>query len=213
MAVHRLLSPGSRTLSQDCGACLPDPRLPGAWHGMPGQRSAGSGWCGWCRVTRRLTGAWTLRRDPGPGTSQPQGVRTRRAASAETAVRAGMGGRGLSHPQEEPLTTTGAAEPRPRPGPAGSRGHERLIGWRCPRALPLGSVRALRGLDQHEQQLHIRRTEEAWTFTAGSTGPKTTTTSPWPSGRAAAGPPPDQRRRGRVRAAAGPARRARRHRR
>ena len=49
----------------------------------------------------------------------------------ECAGRAGMGGRGLSHPQELPLIATGAAEPCQRPGPAGGRGHERLIGWRC----------------------------------------------------------------------------------
>jgi hypothetical protein len=42
-------SPGLGALRGDRGACLPDPRLPGAWQVMPAQRSAGSGWC---RVTR-----------------------------------------------------------------------------------------------------------------------------------------------------------------
>ena len=44
-----------------------------------------------------------------------------------------------------PSSAPGAGEPWPGPGPAGSRGHERPIGWRCPRALPLGSARALHG--------------------------------------------------------------------
>ena len=35
---------------------------------------------------------------------------------------------------------------------------------------------------QREQQNPSRRTEDAWTCTAGSTGPKTTTTSPWRTG-------------------------------
>ena len=65
-----------------------------------------------------------------PAPVQPQGGT--RPASAGTAAGDGMGGRGLSHPQEEPLAIAGAGELRARPGPAGSRGHERLIGWRCP---------------------------------------------------------------------------------
>jgi hypothetical protein len=44
---------------------------------------------------------------------------TRRAASAQSALRAGMGGHGLSHPQDGPLTLTGAAELQPGPGPCG----------------------------------------------------------------------------------------------
>ncbi len=42
-----------------------------------------------------------------------------------------IGVRDLSHPQEQPLTSARSRDPWPRPGPAGSRGHERLIGWRC----------------------------------------------------------------------------------
>src|SRR5579859_5086917 len=49
-----------------------------------------------------------------------------------------------------------SAELCPGPGPAGSWGHERPVGWRCLRALPLASVRAPRGLmaasdDDHEE--------------------------------------------------------------
>jgi hypothetical protein len=80
---------------------------------------------------------------------------TRRAASPGNAVCPGMGGRGLSHPQEQPLTSAGSREPWPGPGPAGSRGHERPIGWWCPRALPLGSARVPHGLDQHEQHQRL----------------------------------------------------------
>ena len=43
----------------------------------------------------------------------------------------GIGARDLSHPQEQPLTSARSREPWPRPGPGGSWGHERLIGWRC----------------------------------------------------------------------------------
>jgi len=96
-----------------------------------------------------------LRRIPGTGASRHYRLAgDTPATSAGISACAGMGGRVLSHPQEEPLTTAGAAEFRARPGPAGSWGHERLIGWRCPRALPLGSVRAPRGLDLRQQQPH-----------------------------------------------------------
>src|SRR6266542_1060650 len=37
-------------------------------------------------------------------------------------------------------------------GPAGSWGHERLIGWRCLRALPLGSVRDLARPGQRQER-------------------------------------------------------------
>ena len=73
-----------------------------------------------------------LRRIPGTGASRHYRLAgDTPATSAGISACAGMGGRVLSHPQEEPLTTAGAAELRARPGPAGSWGHERLIGWRC----------------------------------------------------------------------------------
>lgn len=50
----------------------------------------------------------------------------------------------------------GAIESWRRAGPAGSWGRERPVGWRCPRALPLGSARAPRGRDQPVAQRRIK---------------------------------------------------------
>jgi hypothetical protein len=59
--------------------------------------------------------------------------------------------------RSSPLSAPGAAEPWPGPGPAGSRGHERPIGWRCPRALPLGSARVPHGLDSTDDRKQDER--------------------------------------------------------
>ena len=108
-----------------------------------------------------------------------------RALSGDTPGRfRGIGGSfryGWSWPEPPagatPSSTPGAASPGKDRGPAGGRGHERPIGWRCPRALPLGSARALHGSDQGEQ-LDGMSEEESWTYSAGSTGRRITTTSP-----------------------------------
>ena len=76
---------------------------------------------------------------------------TRREASAGTAVRKVTVVVDRATCRSNPSPAPGAAEPSPRPGPAGSWGHERPIGWRCLRALPLGSACALHGPDLHEQ--------------------------------------------------------------
>ena len=67
-------------------------------------------WHHWGRTSRRRSGSGTGRALPG---RRP----TRRAASGESAVRAGMGGRGLSHPQELPLH-----QRREPPSPGRDRG-------------------------------------------------------------------------------------------
>jgi hypothetical protein len=74
-----------------------------------------------------------------PGGDTPARVRGIRCPGRQ-------GGRGLSHPQDGPLTLTGAAELQPGPGPCGQLGSRTANRMAGHRALPLGSVRDLHGL-------------------------------------------------------------------
>ena len=140
---------GLEPSGQTAGACLPDPRPNSNRHAMPAGRSAGSGHHGWQRSRNGdpYSRPWTrsIRGEPGAVTG-------RRHLRPRCQRHAG-GLRGSWRPSRYgwswPLPPAGS-DPlfRPEPssscqdrGPAGSWGHERLIGWRCLRALPLGSVR------------------------------------------------------------------------
>ena len=111
---------------------------------------------------------------------------TRRAACPETVVRGGMGGRGLSHLQEQPLTSTRSRRAPGKTGACGQLGSRTADRMAVPvspsireRACP-ARLRPARTMTSREETDHIRR--KGWMCTAGSTGPKTTTTSPWPAG-------------------------------
>ena len=80
---------------------------------------------GWYRVIRTVDrGTRSFRRDlgPVPPAATAVVVRDTPAGYGKPGTGAGMGGRGLSHPQDGPLTLTGALELQPGPGPCGQLG-------------------------------------------------------------------------------------------
>src|SRR5713101_775850 len=156
------------------------------------RRLAGSAeYGGWCRVIRTVDqGLDPLDETGASALAAATIARHAGRACRRSGARAGMGGRGLCHPQDGPLTLTGAFELRPGPGPAGSWGHERLIGWRCPGALPLGSVRDLHGLAPARND-HNGGNEDHGSVLRYRLGRRSPRHRPGGPGRAAAGPPPD----------------------
>ena len=78
---------------------------------VPGGPQAASG----ASIPRR-TGA------PAPPAATTAIVRDTPAGCGHPGASAGMGGRGLSHPQDGPLTAAGAFELQPGPGPCGQLG-------------------------------------------------------------------------------------------
>ena len=151
-----------RALDVDGGLLLPGSCLSGARHWMPGRGSAGSGWCGW----RREPAGSARRRDPSHKTLVPASAASSSNGKRDTpAGLPGSRGRGrygwswpeppagvTPHQRREPraLAKTGAC------GQPGSRTANRMAGHR---ALPLGSGRTSRGLDQHGQQVNSRNSE------------------------------------------------------
>ena len=102
-------------LCQDRGACFQihvysDPALTKTGRIWLVRPVPATRWHHWGRTSRRRSGS-------GTGRALPGGYPDTRAASAETAARAGMGGRGLSHPQELPLH-----QRREPPSPGRDRG-------------------------------------------------------------------------------------------
>src|SRR4029077_14919660 len=144
-----LAQPGIRLVRSGAGTLDED-----RW--IPGRRAAGPGLAIdryrdardemgrarrlWAAAVIRYTlpgvDPWLESRAP-PPLSAP-----RRAGSAASVTHLGRGGRGPSRPREQtPCPERNCWSSSQDRGPAGSWGHERLLGWRCPRALPLGSVR------------------------------------------------------------------------
>jgi hypothetical protein len=94
------------------------------------------------------------------------------AASTVLAVRAGMGGRGLSHPQEEPLTGTGAAELRARPGACGQPGSRTADRMAVPLSPSIRERACPARLRPARISERIGKENRSWMCTAESTGPK-----------------------------------------
>jgi hypothetical protein len=104
---------------------------------------------------------------------------TRRSASVKSEVRAGMDGRGLSHPQELPLISAGSRRALAKTGACGqpgSRTANRMAVPQSPsireRACPARPWPARTAAGYGEER------GISWTYSAGSTGRRTTTTSP-----------------------------------
>ena len=85
------------------------------------QRGRDLGRRGWCRVTRTVDRGLILMTRSGPRRQPPlpPGLRDTPGRVGNPGSGAGMGGHGLSHPQDRPLSLTGAAELQPGPGPCG----------------------------------------------------------------------------------------------
>ena len=88
------------------------------------RRLAGfTGYGGWCRVIRSVDqGLDPLDETGAPALAAATIARHAGRACRRSGARAGMGGRGLCHPQDGPLTLTGAFELQPGPGPCGQLG-------------------------------------------------------------------------------------------
>jgi hypothetical protein len=97
--------------------------------------------------------------------------RTSRGGMPGSRCRGRQGGRGLSHPAGATASLRASRELCPGPGLAGSWGHETAGRWRRLRALPLAGARAPRGWPP--RSMHCERSQETWTCSAGSTGPRT----------------------------------------
>ena len=116
---------GVKLSVQSAGPVSQIDACPGLSTWMPWCREAVSGRRGWCRVTRTIDQGLTFTMRSGPRRQPPLPHGASRHAgpnAGNPGAGAGMGGRGLSHPQDGPLTLTGAAELQPGPGPCGQLG-------------------------------------------------------------------------------------------
>src|SRR5215469_12780398 len=124
MTGHRYASTGRQALSADRGTWLPDPGLPADWHAgclvadrqdLVAVRRLAPGTLSGHQGLDPRAETWAL----APATAGAVMAGNTPAGYRETSAGTGMGGRGLCHPQDGPLTLTGAAELQPGPGPRG----------------------------------------------------------------------------------------------
>jgi hypothetical protein len=112
-------------------------------------------------------------RVPGPPPPLPGWRATRRAGCWERVVRAGMGGRGLSHPQELPLISAGSRRALARTGACGQPGSRTANRM----AVPLSPSIRERACPARPWPARTAagygRGGASWTHSAGSTGRKT----------------------------------------
>jgi hypothetical protein len=124
MAGHRLRRRGAGALRADCGALPSQVHVfsdPGTGYlDQDGRDLAGAAGAGNPFRTPGHDPSGQIRVPATAGRSRNQSVRdTPGTKSAAAAAGAGMGGRGLSHPQEQPLTSAGS---RRAPGKTGACG-------------------------------------------------------------------------------------------